>query len=117
MPHTPEPWYLRTFTENFPYVITTNPEPEENRHVIALILRECRRPPVACTTEQVKGNGELIVRAPRMAHALNVVHQFFARLEDLEPDDPLKTLRAISHRPIHAAMDPLIAELKKAGLI
>lgn len=54
--------------------------------------------------------------APKMASALLVIHEFFAKLEaGLPSDDPLSKLRAEFHKPVHAVLEPLIAELNQGG--
>lgn len=55
--------------------------------------------------------------APKMASALLVIHDFFAKLEGgLPADDPLSKLRAEFHKPIHTVLDPLIREIEECCL-
>lgn len=77
--HTPEPWYLRSLSLNFPFAITTDPEPDlsftgvREFHTIALITRECRVKPIDTTPEEVLANAELLVRAPRLLRILRQI--------------------------------------------
>jgi hypothetical protein len=60
-------------------------------------------------------NALLIASSPTLLEACLFVKRFFAKLEDIDEDDPLKKLREHFHAPVHAVLDFAIAKAQRAG--